>query len=180
MTLTIACACNENELAITGEPVAQFYCHCRDCRRMHGGAYTAESVYPASAVEVVRGTPARWTLARNPRFFCGTCGQRTFIEIAGRGLIGVNGLVLPEGAFRARFHVNCATALVPVPDGLTHYAGMPALFGGSDDIVTGEGELETPSSRNGMTACVEHRRGATSAYSRGALGFVFCGLVRCR
>ena len=34
-----ACRCGAVEIEITGEPIAQFYCHCDDCQIVHGGAY---------------------------------------------------------------------------------------------------------------------------------------------
>jgi hypothetical protein len=51
---------------------------------MHGAAYVPESVYPANAVKVARGTPVSWTLKRNPRFTCPTCGTRLFIDVLAR------------------------------------------------------------------------------------------------
>jgi hypothetical protein len=137
MTTTIECqcACGGVKLAIVGEPLAQFYCHCRDCRLLHGGAYTAESVYHERDVQVIAGQPSEWTLQHTPRSFCPTCGVRVFASISSRGLRGVNGLLLPEGAFTATLHINCESALRPVPDGLPHYRAMPAAFGGSDEQV---------------------------------------------
>lgn len=134
--LICTCACGETELTLTADPIAQFYCHCHDCRKLHGGLYTAESIHAADAVTVTRGEPRVWTLARTPRHFCGTCGVRLFAHIPSQNLRGVNGLLLPEGRFTPTIHVNCASAVLPVPDGLPHYKGMPTSFGGaSDDLV---------------------------------------------
>ena len=132
---TVSCPCGAIELSVRGEPVAQFFCHCDDCRKMTSGAYAAESVYREGDLVVARGEPATWTLSRNPRHFCGTCGERLFIEVAGRGLRGLNGFLLPAGAFAAKIHVNCRFAVMPVKDGLPHYAGMPTSFGGSEEKV---------------------------------------------
>ena len=62
----IQCRCGAVEVEISGEPIAQMYCHCDDCQAVHGGAYAPESVYPADAVKVVRGDPMAWKLKRNP------------------------------------------------------------------------------------------------------------------
>ena len=132
---TLACPCALVELTVRGTPLAQFYCHCDDCRKMTSGAYAAESVYRGNDVEVARGEPAVWTLARNPRHFCAACGGRLFIDIPSRNLRGVSAFLLPTEAFRPQFHVNCRFAVLPVRDGLTPYAGMPAAFGGSDETV---------------------------------------------
>lgn len=131
---TFTCPCGAIEITVHNAPVAQFFCHCDDCRRMTSGAYAAESVHRADDVRVTRGTPAVWTLQRNPRHFCAACGGRLFIEVAGRNLRGVNAFLLGD-AFTPQFHVNCRFAVRPVPDGLPHFAAMPASFGGSDEKV---------------------------------------------
>jgi hypothetical protein len=132
---TLSCPCRAIEVVVHGAPIAQFYCHCDDCRKMTSGAYAAELVHREEDVLVTRGQTAVWTLQRNPRHYCVVCGGRLFIDIASRKLRGVNAFLLPEDAFRPQFHVNCRLAVLPVRDGLTHYAGMPALFGGSDETV---------------------------------------------
>jgi len=131
----IECRCGAVKLEIAGEPVVQFYCHCDDCQAVHGAAYVPESVYPAEAVRVVRGEPLTWRLKRNPRFTCGACGTRLFIEVAALGVRGVNGYLLPSGAFQPTFHMQCQHAVHPVKDDLPHYKARPPRFGGSDERV---------------------------------------------
>jgi hypothetical protein len=133
--MLVECRCGAVAIEITAEPMVQFYCHCDDCQAIHGAAYVPESVYPAEAVTVVRGTPIAWTLKRNPRVSCGTCGTRLFIDVLALKLRGVNGYILPKDAFTATFHMNCQFAVNPVPDGLPHYKSRPARFGGSDEAV---------------------------------------------
>ena len=131
----VQCRCGAVELELTGEPIAEFYCHCDDCQAMHGAAYVPESVYPAAEVKVTRGTPASWTLKRNPRVMCATCGTRLYIDVLALGLRGVNGNILPPGAFRPSFHMQCQFAVMPVRDTLPHYKSRPARFSGSDETV---------------------------------------------
>ncbi len=135
MKSVVSCPCGAVELTIEGKPLAQFYCHCADCRKMTSGAYAMESVHRENEVTVTRGESRVWTLERNPRHFCGTCGGRLFVDIPTMKLRGVNGLLLPAGEFRAQLHVNCESAVLPVKDGLPHFAKMPATFGGSDEKV---------------------------------------------
>lgn len=131
----VTCPCGAIELRIEGRALAQFYCHCADCRKMTSGAYAAESVHREEEVTVTRGAPAVWTLERNPRYHCAACGGRLFIEIPSRRMRGVNAFLLPAGEFRPQFHVNCGSAVLPVRDGLPHFTNMPAAFGGSDEEV---------------------------------------------
>src|SRR6185437_13481982 len=96
-------------------------------------AYVPESVYPAQAVRIEKGEPAQWTLKRNPRFFCRDCGTRLFIEVGALDVRGLNGCLLPDGAFRAQFHMQCRFAVRPVDDDLPHYLSRAPQFMGSDD-----------------------------------------------
>jgi hypothetical protein len=48
---------------------------------------------------------------------------------------GVTATLLPVGVFRPTFHINCASALLPIVDGLPHYATLPARMGGADQFV---------------------------------------------
>ena len=109
--------------------------YCQKCQVVHGACYVPESVYPASAVTVVRGEPTAWKLKRNPRVTCSACGTRLFIDGEARRLRGVNGYLLPPGEFQPAFHVQCQFAVRPIVDDLPHYKGMPARFGGSDEWV---------------------------------------------
>jgi hypothetical protein len=131
----IQCRCGATHVAISGEPVAQFFCHCDDCQLVHGGAYVPESAYRADAVKVVEGDTSAWKLKRNPRVTCKACGTRMFIDVLQIGLRGVNGFLLPPGAFKPTFHMNCRFALNPVADGLPHYTSRPPQFDGSDETV---------------------------------------------
>jgi hypothetical protein len=133
--MRVSCRCGNVELEISAEPVAQFFCHCDDCQVVHGGAYVPESAYRADAVTVVRGEPVAWTLKRNPRLFCGTCGTRLFIDVLALKVRGVNGYLLPAEAFRPQFHMQCRFAARPVNDDLPHYRSRPPQFGGSDERV---------------------------------------------
>jgi hypothetical protein len=131
----IECRCGAVEMEITGEPIAQFFCHCDDCQMVHGGAYAPESVYAADVVKVTRGDPMTWKLKRNPRFTCRDCGTRLFIDILNLQLRGINGYLLPPKQFKPTFHMQCQFAIRPVIDGLPHYKSRPERFGGSDETI---------------------------------------------
>ena len=131
----VQCRCGGIEIELTAEPIAQFFCHCDDCQAMHGAAYVPESVYPAAAVKVIRGTPTSWTLKRNPRFTCTTCGTRLFIDVLARELRGLNGTLLPPELFRPTLHMHCRFAVRPVEDALPHYKSLAPQYGGPDETV---------------------------------------------
>lgn len=126
------CPCGAAKVTISAAPVAQFYCHCGDCRRVHGAVYVPEALYPARAVSV-EGETISFTLKTTPRVSCAKCGTRLYADLPQAKLRGVNGVLL--AGFKADFHMHCSEALAPVRDDLPHFAKMPAAFGGSDDQV---------------------------------------------
>jgi hypothetical protein len=75
---------------LTGEPMAQYVCHCDDCQAVHGKAYPV-ALYPASAVAVTRGETGAFTLKTTPRTKCSRCGTYIFAEVPGYPFRGVNG-----------------------------------------------------------------------------------------
>lgn len=133
---TIQCPCGAVKLELEGPAVAQFFCHCDDCQRVHGAAYVPVAMYPAERVKIVSGQPLRWKLTTNERATCGACGTRLFAEPAGIGMRGVMASLLPKGSFTPQFHMQCQHAVAPVSDDLPHFKGFPSAFGGSDETMT--------------------------------------------
>jgi|RhisoiCoNPM_1038542.scaffolds.fasta_scaffold03509_2 hypothetical protein len=131
----IACHCGAVKIQLSGEPVVDLYCHCRDCQRIAGGGCVPYSIYPHAAVEVSEGQTFRWALKDNPRTRCARCGTYLFGDPAGMGIHGISAYLLPEGRFKPAMHIMCKDALLPVQDALPHYRGFPAAFGGSDEQV---------------------------------------------
>lgn len=135
MEQTISCHCGTVKIRLTGEPAAHLYCHCHDCQRIAGGAYVPYAIYPADAVEVIEGKTMTWALSTNPRTRCAGCGTLLFGQPAGMGVRGIIAHLLPPGTFKPQLHIQCKDAMNPVVDGLPHFKGFPASFGGSDDKV---------------------------------------------
>ncbi|MGC1550596.1 MAG: GFA family protein [Rhodanobacter sp.] len=129
------CPCGAVHLRITGEPVAQFYCHCEDCRAVSGGGYVHVALFPAQAVVQVQGATTTWTLRTMPRQRCAVCGTQVLAEVPGQDLYGVSGGLLPIAMRKPDFHIHCRDALLPVRDSLPHYVALPAFFGGSDAML---------------------------------------------
>jgi hypothetical protein len=129
------CRCGAIGLKIAGEPAVQLYCHCDDCQSAHGAAYAPAAIYPAEAVEVVRGKPTPMVVKSTQRMRCGACGAHLFSELPSVGMRSVSGYLLPKGEFKPRFHVQCAHAVLPVVDNLPHYKFFPASFGGTEEFV---------------------------------------------
>lgn len=132
---TIQCECGVVKVSVEGAPVAQFYCHCDHCQRVHGAAYVPVSMYRAAQVQVLEGEPTAWRLHQTPRTTCRACGTRVFAEPPGLGMRAVMATLLPPGSFTPAFHIQCQHARLPVRDDLPHFKGFPAAFGGSDEVI---------------------------------------------
>ncbi|KAI9745783.1 MAG: rRNA-processing protein and EBNA1-binding protein ebp2, partial [Chaenotheca gracillima] len=72
---TGSCLCGAISYAFTGAPKVTALCHCTDCQKWSGSAYTSNAVVPRSSFEVTRGTPKNWNVVGdsgkgNNHFFC--------------------------------------------------------------------------------------------------------------
>lgn len=79
------CHCGDLELACSGEPAKVSLCHCLDCQRRTGSAFSIAAFYAREQVRVVRGTPGvyeRSSASGHPvRFhFCPRCGSSVWWE----------------------------------------------------------------------------------------------------
>jgi hypothetical protein len=133
--IDLSCRCGSVQMRISAAPMAQFYCHCADCRAATGGAFVPIALFPTDAVAVNGGDTSTWTYKTLPRTRCSTCGTFLFGEPAGMGMRGVSGFLLPAQMFKPTFHNQCQYAVLRVKDDLPHFKGMPARFGGTDETV---------------------------------------------
>ena len=130
--IRIRCGCGAVVVELTDKPLLQYWCHCDDCQAVHGKAF-AVSLYPAQAIVVVGAEVDVFTLRTTPRTRCRRCGTWLFAKVGDYG--GVNGELLPGGWFSPEFHIQCRYAAGPIADRLPHFAGRPARFGGSDELM---------------------------------------------
>jgi hypothetical protein len=63
-------------------PVEEFrYCHCESCKRLSGGACTANARVPAEAIEISEGSDLLRTYQPaegSSKTFCSACGSNLF------------------------------------------------------------------------------------------------------
>ncbi|MBO9662669.1 MAG: GFA family protein [Dokdonella sp.] len=133
--ITLNCRCGKVQMRLDAAPVAQFYCHCGDCRAVTGGALAPIALFPAPAVTITGGDTFTWTYKTLPRTRCATCGTLLFGEPPGIGMRGVSGFLLPTERFEPTFHIRCRQAVVAVKDDLPHFKDVPTMFGGTDETV---------------------------------------------
>ncbi|KXL43305.1 MAG: hypothetical protein FE78DRAFT_152635 [Acidomyces sp. 'richmondensis'] len=83
---TGGCMCGAIKYEYSGEPAVTALCHCTDCQKWTGGAFTSNAVVPRTAFKVTKGKPASWDGVGdsgkvNKHFFCPTCGSGLYTEL---------------------------------------------------------------------------------------------------
>ncbi len=79
MTNTGSCQCGEVRYRIAGEPMMTYACHCTDCQKRTGSAFSLGAIYPLSALEL-HGELRAWKRVSddgytNTRYSCASCGN---------------------------------------------------------------------------------------------------------
>ncbi len=76
------CLCGQFTYSSKADPVATVVCHCKNCQRQSGAAFSVNVVLPADAIETkgelktfVDSADSGNTVSRE---FCGTCGSPIF------------------------------------------------------------------------------------------------------
>jgi len=83
---TGGCACGALRYEITGEPVFQNHCQCRDCQHKSGTGHGSYLTFPRAGV--THGGPATsWDIVGDSgniktRAFCPTCGSPVYMTFA--------------------------------------------------------------------------------------------------
>jgi hypothetical protein len=77
------CACRAVRYDCSTSPITMVNCHCRDCQRASGSAYSPTVLIPTATFHLVRGEPryheitvANGNIVR--RAFCAECGSPLF------------------------------------------------------------------------------------------------------
>ncbi len=84
------CACGAIRYECNAESITMFNCHCRDCQRASGSAFSAVVYVPAKAVKITKGSPRYYQTSsqsggHNKRGFCADCGSRLFGGVSDQG-----------------------------------------------------------------------------------------------
>ncbi|KAF7588270.1 hypothetical protein BBP40_005956 [Aspergillus hancockii] len=86
MTLTGSCMCGAIAYTSDSEPLVTALCHCLDCQKWTGSAFTSNVVIPRDSFKVTKGEPTFCDIAgasgkNNRHFFCNKCGSSLFTEL---------------------------------------------------------------------------------------------------
>jgi hypothetical protein len=82
-----SCHCGELELACTGDPRRISMCHCVECQRRTGSAFSIAVFYERESVRVVGGSPENFERQSASGYpvvfhFCRRCGSSVWWEPA--------------------------------------------------------------------------------------------------
>jgi hypothetical protein len=112
-----SCLCGSVRYQAEADPAFVAFCHCRDCQKATGGAYSANVAVPAELL-TVEG-PLRTHQATGGsgaplvRSFCGECGSPIIIKgggpLTGLSLIQAGTLADPSWV-EPGVHIFCASA----------------------------------------------------------------------
>ena len=137
-TFTGHCFCGAVTIAVTGEPVGAGYCHCANCRSWSAGPVNAFTLWPADSVKVTQGEDQIGEYHENEqtyRQWCKVCGGHLMARHPGVG----SGRCLcrddPAFPFTPGVHVNYASTVLPMNDGLPKLKDFPEDLGGSGEAV---------------------------------------------
>jgi len=96
------CQCGALRYHITAAPLMVYNCHCTNCQRIGGGAFSTPATVLESAFAFIAGEPRtfEWTSDAGTRrfgWFCGTCGTRiAHGQLPSNGILSVRSGTLDD------------------------------------------------------------------------------------
>ncbi|WP_174875342.1 GFA family protein [Vogesella oryzae] len=112
------CLCGAIRYTVDVEPLFSGNCHCRDCQRASGSAFTPAMIFPASSV-LISGEARFFESAADSgnshqRGFCPQCGSQLFASFGSLpGMLGIKAGTLDDTSRyvpQLDFHVASAAA----------------------------------------------------------------------
>ncbi|PSM31043.1 GFA family protein [Haliangium sp. UPWRP_2] len=128
------CFCGAVEIEVTGDAVAQGYCHCASCRSWSAGPVNAFTLWAPGSVQVVQGKDNILSYNKTPRStrkWCKSCGGHIMTDHPGFKLVDVYAATIPDYPFTPAVHVHYQEAVLRIKDGLPKMKDMPKEMGGS-------------------------------------------------
>jgi hypothetical protein len=137
LPLTGGCPCGAVRFEITAMPYFVYACHCTECQRWSGSAFSLSMPVKVQAFQLTRGEPKPWRRTGDSGYsstywFCGDCGGRVYGEREGRpqsvnvraGTLDQTWWVRPI----AHVYLRSAQAWQRVPNQMDCFDTVPADF----------------------------------------------------
>lgn len=125
------CLCGAVEYAVPDDFQYMGFCHCSECRRFSGSAFSALGGIPESSFRVLNGAENIVHYAKTEDTvlgFCRTCGSSLYARKPQRGMIHLRlGTLIDPPTLKpqAHVHVGSKAAWYEIRDGLPQYDGAP-------------------------------------------------------
>ena len=132
------CYCGAVTIAVTGDPEGAGYCHSTTCRSWSAGPVNAFTLWKTDAVKVTAGEDQIGEYSQHEntyRQWCKVCDGHLLARHPQWGLVDVFAATIPDFPFAAGVHVNYASTVLPVKDGLPKLKDFPAELGGSGEAI---------------------------------------------
>ncbi|CCT73544.1 probable DUF636 domain protein [Fusarium fujikuroi] len=86
MALTGSCMCGAIAYKSDSDAAITALCHCIDCQKWTGGAFTSNAVVAEGDFSVTKGSPKQYDVTGasgkiNHHFFCGDCGSSLYTRL---------------------------------------------------------------------------------------------------
>ena len=115
MPATGQCLCGEIKYEVDNAPAMTGVCHCKNCQRQAGSAFSTLGVVPRSEFRFTQGEPKLYedpdTESGNTvqRYFCGNCGAPIYSAIDAQpdNLFLKTGTMDDTSGFQVQFHAWC-------------------------------------------------------------------------
>ena len=117
MPITGQCLCGEIKYEIINAPTMTGVCHCKNCQRQAGSAFSTIAAVAKTDLSFTAGQPRLYkdsdTASGNSvdRFFCGNCGSPIYSAIVSQpdNYFIKTGTLDNTSEFKPQFHVWCDT-----------------------------------------------------------------------
>jgi hypothetical protein len=117
MTETGQCLCGEVKYKFSDPPVINGVCHCKNCQRSGGTAFSMVTGVQKSGFALTAGDPKSYTDSNTAtgnsleRYFCGNCGSALYSVIPGRPemVLIKAGTLDDTSGFKPQFQCWCDT-----------------------------------------------------------------------
>lgn len=143
-----SCLCGSIRFEVLSPPLYAGYCHCSECRKFSGSAFSAMAGVKLGDLRVADpenylGTYRKTSMSAMK--FCRNCGSSLFVEKSGYGLAHVRlGTLDSECPIKPQAHVHVASkaSWYEIPqDGLPQFPGAVPQAA-APDVPTAPGKLD--------------------------------------
>ncbi|MGD8833188.1 MAG: GFA family protein [Pseudomonadales bacterium] len=115
MSVTGQCLCGSIRYEIDNAPAVTGVCHCKNCQRQAGSAFSTLAGVPRSEFHLTSGEPKLYqdtdTDSGNPveRYFCGNCGSPIYsaVQSSPEMIFLKTGTLDDTSDFKPQFHAWC-------------------------------------------------------------------------